>query len=69
MGRDEKHGSETAPVDFPEQVTVAWDTRGVFNDPELASWGWDLVRKALRLDDRAGQAEAAAPASSEPAER
>ena len=67
MGRDEKHGGESAPVDFPEPVTVAWDTRGVFNDPELASWGWDLVRKALRLDDRAEEAPAS-PAA-EPAER
>jgi hypothetical protein len=64
MSRDDQDGKASTPVDFHEPVTLAWDARGVFDDPERAAWAWDLVRKTLGVDED----RFAAPAN-EPDER
>ncbi len=60
MARDEKNGRESLPVDFPEPVTVAWDARDAFDDPERAARAWELARRTLGLDTE-GRAQKSAP--------
>jgi hypothetical protein len=51
MARDERHAKESAPVDFQEPVTLAWDARDAYDDPERAAWAWKLVCRTLGIDE------------------
>jgi hypothetical protein len=49
MGRDDTHGKENAPVDFPEPVGLAWGSR-LFDDPEANRRALEFVRRILGIE-------------------